>query len=78
MNAESNNSKYVIRTRDPLTRRWEFLDLTTGDWQTDPHTLPMYLTQELAKKAIELTTSRTGAVPGEAVSLEKALRDLHQ
>jgi hypothetical protein len=77
MNTESSSSQYVIRIPNSLLHRWEFLDITTGKTIPDPENLPMYFTEDFAKKVVK-DAQAGGAKVGGAVSLEQALRELNE
>ena len=88
VSTQSDESKYVMRYKCSLTKRWVFLDIANGREVSDPMEVSMYLTEEQVKKIIPIAreqaksrTSEAGVQNAidevEAVSLKQAIRELH-
>lgn len=77
MNTDPYNEKYVIRMKDSLTRRWKFLDITTGEWIFNPLILEVFLSAAIAKQVVERVKSK-GFTDQEAVSLDRAIHELQK
>jgi hypothetical protein len=88
ISTQSDESKYVLRYKCSMTKRWRFLDIANGREVSNPMEVSMYLTEEQVKKVIPIAREKAkarlsaGGVQDaiddiEAVSLKQAIRELH-
>jgi len=90
MTSYLDDSKFVLRYKSSLTRRWVFLDIARQREVSDPTDISMYLTAEQVEKVIpaarEMAKQKAGAsgISGqmigdiEAVNLKTAISDLYK